>query len=142
MRRTLNDYALYAAWLIALIAMSGSLYYSEVKQYIPCTLCWYQRILMYPLVILLGIASFKKDNRIITYTLPMTLLGAGIALYHTLEQNIPGFGAPQVCRAGVPCNAKYVNYLDFISIPVMSLTAFTLISLLLIGLAVASRKNT
>ncbi len=134
----LRDLGLYLAWMIAVIATSGSLYFSEVRHFIPCTLCWYQRILMYPLVILLGIASFRNDKRIIPYVLPMSLLGLAIATYHVLEQNIPGFGAPALCSAGIPCNVKYINWLGFISIPVLSLSAFSLVSIFLL---VALRKT-
>ncbi|MCA9838425.1 MAG: disulfide bond formation protein B [Trueperaceae bacterium] len=135
----LRDLGLYLAWLVAIVATAGSLYLSEVRHFVPCTLCWYQRIMMYPLVILLGIASFRNDRGIIAYTLPMSLLGLATATYHVLEQNIPGFGAPQLCQLGIPCSVKYINWLGFISIPVMSLTAFTLISLFLI-LAIGRNK--
>ncbi len=122
---------LYLAWLVALVAMLGSLYFSEVRHFVPCTLCWYQRILMYPLAIVLGIASYRQDNGVRNYVLPLSVLGMLFATYHVLEQNIPGFGSPALCRAGVPCNLHYIQWLGFISIPVLSLTAFTLITGLL-----------
>ncbi len=122
---------LYLAWLVALVAMLGSLYFSEVRHFVPCTLCWYQRILMYPLAIVLGIASYRQDNAVRNYVLPLSVLGMLVATYHVLEQNIPGFGSPALCRAGVPCNLHYIQWLGFISIPVLSLTAFTLITGLL-----------
>lgn len=130
----MDEYGLYLAWLAALIATGGSLFFSEVRQFVPCTLCWYQRILMYPLVLLLGVASFRSDRHIIPYVLPLSLLGAGIALFHYLEQKIPGFGAPELCRAGVPCSTEYINWLGFITIPLLSLVAFSFISLLLVRL--------
>ncbi len=139
MKRFLKNYGLYLAWIIAIVATSGSLYFSEVRKFIPCTLCWYQRILMYPLVILLGIASYRHDKNIVVYVLPMSLLGGGIALYHYLEQKIPGVGVPEICSVGVPCNVQWINWLGFITIPFLSLTAFVLISLLLIGVARAKR---
>ncbi len=122
---------LYLAWLVSIVATSGSLYFSEVRHFVPCTLCWYQRILMYPLIIVLGIASYRQDGKIVGYTLPLSILGAIVALYHVLEQSIPGFGAPALCRAGVPCSARYIDWLGFISIPVLSLTAFVLITVFL-----------
>lgn len=137
----LKNYGLYIAWLIAVIATAGSLYFSEVRQFVPCTLCWYQRILMYPLVIILGVASFSNDKSALKYALPLSLIGLGIAFYHTLEQNIPGFGAPQLCSAGVPCNAKYINWLGFISIPVLALIAFSLITVLLLALGMTRNKT-
>lgn len=128
MRRGTN---LYLAWLVALTATLGSLYFSEVRHFVPCTLCWYQRILMYPLAIVLGIASYRQDGAVRGYVLPLSVLGMGFATYHVLEQNIAGFGAPALCRAGVPCSLHYIHWLGFITIPVLSLTAFTLITLFL-----------
>ena len=119
--------------MVALVATGGSLYFSEVRLFIPCTLCWYQRILMYPLVIVLGIASYRQDKGVVPYTLPLAVFGGGISLFHYLEQKVPGFGAPELCRAGgVPCTGEYINWLGFITIPFLALTAFTLISLLLL----------
>ena len=123
---------LYLAWLTALVATSGSLYFSEVRHFVPCTLCWYQRILMYPLVIVLGIASYDQDRAVVRYALPLSVLGMVVALYHVLEQNIPGFGSAALCRAGVPCNLRYIDWLGFITIPVLSLTAFTMITVFLV----------
>jgi len=122
---------LYLAWLVALVATLGSLYFSEVRHFVPCTLCWYQRILMYPLSIVLGIASYREASTIRTYVLPLSILGMAFGLYQVLEQHIPGFGAPGLCRAGVPCSLHYIDWLGFITIPLLSLTAFTLITLLL-----------
>ena len=133
MGRFIEEYGLYLAWLVAMVATAGSLYFSEVRQFVPCALCWYQRIFMYPLVILLGIASFRDDRRIIPYFLSLSMIGGLIALYHVLEQNVPGFAAPPMCNVGVPCAAKYINWFGFISIPVLSLTAYLLITLLLIS---------
>lgn len=134
MNTALKGYGLYFAWLVAIVATAGSLYYSEVRQFVPCTFCWYQRIFMYPLVLLLGVATFTKDEGVIKYALPLAVIGGLFAGYHVLDQNVPGFGAPELCSAGVPCGVKYVNYFGFISIPVMALTAFTLISLTLAAL--------
>lgn len=130
MRRFFNDFGLYLAWLVAILATSGSLYFSEVRAFVPCSLCWYQRIFMYPLVFILGIASFRQDKKIIPYVLPLSIFGGLIAFWHVLEENIPGLSIP-MCNVGVPCTIKYVNHLGFITIPVMSLTAFTLITVVL-----------
>ena len=138
--RFFRDFGLYTAWLVAIVAMAGSLYFSEVRAFVPCTLCWYQRILMYPLVILLGIASYRQDKNVIPYALPFTLIGGGVAMFHYLEQKIPGFGAPEMCRAGVPCNVAYINWLGFITIPFLALTAFVLITTILAGVLFVSRQ--
>ena len=133
----LQRYGLYFAWLAAVVATAGSLYFSEIRQFVPCTMCWYQRILMYPFVIILGVASFLQDDKVLRYALPLSCLGVAVATYHILEQNVPGFGAPSLCQAGVPCSVKYINWFGFISIPVLSLSAFVLITTLLL----ASRKR-
>lgn len=135
MRDFFRGFGLYAAWLVAIIATAGSLYFSEVRLFVPCALCWYQRILMYPLVLLLGIASYRQDRSIVSYALPLSVLGMGVSLFHYLEQKVPGFSTPSICRAGVPCSQEYINWLGFITIPFLALIAFTLISILLAGVA-------
>lgn len=133
---------LYPAWIIAIVAMAGSLYFSEVRLFVPCVLCWYQRILMYPLTLILGVATYRQDGRAFAYSLPLAVLGMLVALYHVLHQKIPGFGSAAVCRSGVACDTQYINWLGFISIPVLSLTAFTAITvLLLISRAQAVRQR-
>lgn len=132
---------LYAAWLVALVATLGSLWFSEVRLFVPCTLCWYQRILMYPLVVLLGIAAWRGDAGIVRYVLPLTIFGAVVAGYHVLEQKIPNFGFPEACRGGVPCNVAYIDWLGFITIPVLALTAFVLITAALLWVARAARRR-
>ena len=138
----LRAYGLYLAWTIALVATAGSLYFSEVRLFIPCTLCWYQRILMYPLVILLGIASYRQDRGVIPYALPLSVFGGSVSVFHYLEQKVPGFGVPNLCRAGgVPCNTDYINWLGFVTIPFLALIAFILITLLLSGTLWAERRT-
>lgn len=127
----LHTYGLYAAWLVSVVATLGSLYFSEIRGFVPCVLCWYQRILMYPLAAILGIASFKDDKSITDYVLPLSLFGMVVAAYHYGTQMMPGFGARALCSVGVPCSGRYINYLGFITIPFLSLTAFTLITVLL-----------
>lgn len=126
---------LYLAWLLALIATLGSLYFSEVRHFVPCQLCWYQRILMYPLVPILGIASYRQDRDVVLYTLPLSLLGIGVSLFHYLDQKIPGFGPPGLCSSGVPCSAAYIDWFGFVTIPFLALIAFTGISVALIAVA-------
>jgi len=133
---------LYPAWIIAIVATAGSLYFSEVRLFVPCVLCWYQRVLMYPLTLILGVTTYRQDGRAFAYSLPLSVLGVLVALYHVLHQKIPGFGSAAVCRSGVPCEVQYINWLGFISIPVLSLTAFTAITgLLLVSRAQAVRQR-
>lgn len=126
-----KEYGLYLAWIVSLLAVGGSLFFSEVMGYIPCKLCWFQRIFMYPLVILLGMACYKNDRSLISYILPLSILGGMISLYHYSEQKIPGLAKILPCTEGVPCNTDYINWLGFITIPLLALIAFTLISLIL-----------
>lgn len=123
--------SLYLAWIVSLIATAGSLYYSEVRHFLPCSLCWYQRILMYPLALQLAIATFTNDRRISRYALPLSGLGIITSSYHYLLQRNPSWAGITPCASGIPCNTPYINYLGFITIPLMALTAFTLITLLL-----------
>ncbi|WP_457631507.1 disulfide oxidoreductase [Oceanithermus sp.] len=119
------------AWLVAIVATSGSLYYSQIRHFTPCELCWYQRIFMYPLVLILGIATFYGDARVRRYALPMALVGGSISALHYAEQKIPGFHPTACAATPIPCNVAFVNYYGFITIALMALTAFTLISIAL-----------
>ncbi len=141
MTRWLQDYGLYFAWVVALVATTGSLIYSEVLGFVPCKLCWFQRIFMYPLVVVLGIASYRNDRAIALYVLPLSVIGATIALYHYLEQKVPGFGNPAFCAQGVPCTVQYINWLGFITIPFQSLVAFTLITLFMVAVVRGLRRE-
>ena len=132
---------LYLAWLVAIVAMAGSLYFSEVRHFIPCTYCWYQRILMYPLVIILGIASYRQDKQIAAYVLPLSILGLGIATYHYIGQKMPELFASGGCSTAVPCSHMYINWLGFITIPFLSLVAFTIISFFMLGLILGTKRN-
>lgn len=123
-----NKFLLFA-WIVSIVATLGSLYFSEVKQFIPCELCWYQRIGMYPLVIILGVAMFKKQSEIIFYVLPITIIGMCIAIYHYSLQMVVK-ESTSFCQIG--CAGKYVDWLGFITIPFLSLVAFLLITVFLI----------
>lgn len=123
---------LLISWLSALIATMGSLYFSEVLHFIPCTLCWFQRIFMYPLTIILGIAFYRNDREIYKYILPLSIIGMIISGYHTLLQKLPSLQQFEMCSYGVPCSKDYLNWLGFITIPMMAFTAFTIITICLI----------
>ena len=127
----LQSYGLYLAWVTSLIATGGSLFFSEVLKYVPCDLCWFQRIFMYPLVILLGIAGFTHDRSIRKYVLPLSITGGSISLYHYLQQMVPGLAEILPCSSGNPCNLDYLNWLGFITIPFLALTAFLMITVFL-----------
>lgn len=127
----IEGYLLYIAWLISVIATLGSLYFSDIKGFIPCELCWFQRIFMYPLAVILGIAAFDNDTKLKKYVLPLSLIGSFISIYHYLVQKVPGFASIKPCVQGVPCNMQYINWFGFVTIPFLALTAFIIISILM-----------
>ncbi|MFZ4453931.1 disulfide oxidoreductase [Salibacterium aidingense] len=133
MKRVLQSYGLYAAWLVSAAAVLGSLYFSEILGFVPCEFCWYQRILMYPLVLLLGMAAYFNDTSIVRYVLPLPVIGALVSLYHYSMQKIPGFAPIEPCSEGVPCQGMYINLLGFITIPFLALLAFLFIIVCLWG---------
>lgn len=143
-----NKNALYIAFLQALIAMLGSLYFSEILHWKPCLLCWYQRILMYPLTIILGVAIWRRDKNVVYYMLPMTIFGATIAFYHYLLQMTPLKEiTPIQCSSFGPCSeVKALTFgaltlPHFVTIPFLSLTAFTVISIMMLILLKSKKKK-
>ncbi len=127
-----------AAAATAFLASAGSLYYSEVVGFVPCILCWYQRIAMYPLVLVLGVGALRRDRAAWTYGVPLAAVGLLIALYHITIQFRPALDVG-VCTAGVSCTARYLAIFGFVSIPVMAAGAFFLV-LGLLALAATSQR--
>lgn len=117
----------HIALLAACLATGGSLFMSEVLGWQPCLLCWYQRIFMYPLALILPIGIIRRDRGLHLYVLPLALLGAPISLYHYLLIKTNLFPPPP-CTVGAPCTVDYIDWLGFINIPFMALTAFLIIS--------------
>ena len=126
-----RTYSLYLAWAVSLTATAGSLFLSEVMGFIPCKLCWIQRIFMYPLVLLLGQAAYKGDYKIIPYALPLSVIGGSVSLYHYAQQIVPGLARVLPCTGDVPCHLDYLDWFGFITIPFLALIAFALITLFL-----------
>lgn len=142
-RNPINDflktYGLQFAFLVALGASLGSLLYSEVLLYVPCKLCWYQRIFLFPQAILLGTALLKKDRKIIDYGIVLSAIGLLIAAYHYFLQITQISGLPCAANAAEGgCSSQLVLEFSYISIPVMSMTTFGLI---LIALCYTRRKS-
>ncbi|RXJ68145.1 disulfide bond formation protein B [Halarcobacter ebronensis] len=130
-KRIISTVVFYC-FLVASVASLGSLFFSEFMEFIPCTMCWYQRIFMYPLVFIFLTNLLESDENIFKYATPLALVGFGFAFYHNLlmwgiisEDIVP-------CKHGVPCSTEYIEYLGFINIPFLSLTAFSLILVLLL----------
>ena len=125
---TSKENILYFAWIVSLAGMLGSLFFSNVLNFPPCVLCWYQRILLYPLVVIIGVGILRKDRLLHLYVLPLSIIGLIISAYHNLlyYSILPESAAP--CIAGISCTTKYINYFGFITIPLLSLVAFILIT--------------
>ena len=120
----------YIAWIQALVATAGSLACSEVLHLTPCTLCWYQRIAMYPLVLLIGVGIVLGDRRLALYALPLSVTGLVIAAYHNLlYYGVIAEGITQ-CTLGVSCTEVQLELfgVPFLTIPTLSLIAFTVIT--------------
>ena len=122
----------YIAWVIVLLGMVGSLFFSEVMNYPPCVLCWYQRIALYPLVAVIAAGIVLRDQRMKYYALPLTVAGLLIAVYHNLLYYgvIPKSISP--CTEGVSCTDTQLELLGFITIPLLSLAAFAFIAVCLL----------
>lgn len=121
------------AWVQVLVATLGSLYFSEVMKFIPCTLCWYQRIFMYSLLFVLAAGISMKDRKLYKYVFPLSITGWFVALYHNLVYyGVIKEAAVLVCVVESPCNFRYINWFGFIGIPLLSFVAFTLINICMI----------
>jgi disulfide bond formation protein DsbB len=127
----LRGMTLWLAGGVAIAAMVGSLYLSEVVHLIPCKLCWYQRIAMYPLAILLPVAAWRKDNSFRLYGAVLAVLGLGVAIWHRLMQAFPSLDSGACAAVGPPCSAPYITEFGFVTIPYMAISSFLLILALL-----------
>ena len=128
----------WLAFVVAAGAMAGSLYYSESAGFIPCEFCWYQRIAMYPLAVVLLVAAVTRDERAWRYVVPIAVIGMALSIYHVQLQVFPDQASS--CSTGVPCHARYVQEYGFVSIPVMALCGF--ISVLAIHFAMWRARTT
>jgi disulfide bond formation protein DsbB len=121
------DSLLFLAWASSLVASLGSLYFSEIMKYEPCELCWYQRILMYPMVILLGVAYVRKDFQAALYSTILSGIGLLVSLYHYSIQKVSFLSESAPACGRVPCTGEYINLFGFITIPFLALTGFSVI---------------
>ncbi len=119
-------FALWLAWLVALVTTLGSLYFSEIAHFTPCPLCWYQRIAMYPFAIVLLVAALRHDRRIGWYIVPVATIGALFAAYQTQLQAFPHQHS-SFCTLSEPCTVRYVWEFGFVSLPFMALSAFVFV---------------
>jgi disulfide bond formation protein DsbB len=141
MREDIGRVALPLAWVIALVTMLGSLYYSRIEHYIPCELCWYQRICIYPFAVILGIAAVRRDAGIRVYAVPVLAIGAIVAAYHSWIQAYPPVDGTSFCTADAPCTLRYVWEFGFVSLPFMALSACCCMIVLLLTARPVSRSG-
>jgi disulfide bond formation protein DsbB len=120
------------AWLVAVVAMSGSLYYSEIADFTPCLLCWYQRIVMYPLAAILTVGLVRRDSAVRWYALPFVVVGAPLALYHWLVERVPSLAEGVSCNVSAPCAVPWFEELGYVTLAFMDLSAFLVIGTLLV----------
>jgi disulfide bond formation protein DsbB len=141
-RSALWGYELWAGFVVAAIATGGSLFLSDVAGFVPCELCWFQRICMYPLSIVLLLAALAGDYRVARYLLPLPIVGACVSVYHLLVEN-GVVGQSTACLVSAPggCATKWINEFGYVTIPTLALTAFLLLIALLALAAVGGEDG-
>lgn len=132
MKEFIKKNALYGVFAMSLVAMLGSLYFSEIANFPPCELCWYQRIALYPMVFISGFAIFKKNRDILLPGFVLVSIGWLIGVFHNLlyYEILPEAAAP--CLAGISCTTKYIEWFGFLTIPLLALLGSTGILIALI----------
>ena len=139
-RDTLLGTELWIAWGFALVATAGSLFFSEYSDFIPCRLCWFQRIAMYPLAVLLLMAAVRRDHRGgALYALPIAIAGACVSIYHIYIEYNPEAESAGCKVGGGSCAVKWIDELGYVTIPVLALTAFA--AIIALSLMVLSRTR-
>jgi disulfide bond formation protein DsbB len=128
----LNWTIIFTCWIIASVSTLGSLFFSEIMDFPPCALCWYQRVFMFPLVLIFLVGLFPFDRNAIKYAFPVAIAGWGVAFYHFLLYSgyIPE--SIQPCSQGVSCSETYLDLFGFLTIPLLSLISFSTMIVLLI----------
>jgi len=126
-RSAVWGYELWLAFVVTAVATAGSLFFSEIANFVPCELCWFQRIFMYPLAIVTLLAAIANDHRVARYLLPLPVIGAGISVYHILvEERVVGQTTACLISAPGGCAVKWIDEFGYVTIPVLALTAFVL----------------
>lgn len=131
-RASVGVQPLQLAAVVALVATIGSLWLSEGAGFPPCRLCWYQRVAMYPLSVVLGIAAVRRDVAVRTYAIPLAVLGGAISIWHVLIERFPSLESSTSCEITNPCSIIWVERFGFLTIPTMALSGFAVIVALLL----------
>ena len=126
-----DEAALWLAFLVAGTSMAGSLYFSEVADFEPCRLCWFQRIAMYPLAVILLVAAIRRDRSVRWYVGPIAAIGALVSTYHYLVEWFPSLEGGS-CGTGPACSAIWFRELGFVTLSLMALCGFVAIGVLVI----------
>ncbi len=126
----LGDKTIWLAFAVALVCTVGSLMYSEAFHYVPCRLCWFQRIAMYPLSIILLVGAIRREAVVRYYALPIALIGLVVSIYHNFVQFFPSLEGGS-CDPAVPCSARSIEVFGFMDLPFMAGVGFIVISVLL-----------
>ena len=121
---------LYLAWILSCTITLASLYLSEIKHIEPCSLCWYERLSLFPLTIFLGVALYKSFFSVFSYVIAFPALGLIVSALHIALQEIPSFH-PKVCSSAVSCAIKHSIGLGAISIPMVAFATFLILVVLL-----------
>jgi disulfide bond formation protein DsbB len=129
---TVQPIALWWAWIVALVTTLGSLYFSEVANFLPCNLCWYQRIAMYPLAVILLVAAIRRDHGVRWYVGPLAAIGAVTSTYHYLVEWYPSLESGGVCSTTTPCTVPWFRELGFVTLAFMALCGFAAILVLVV----------
>jgi len=137
--RAIAPQSVLFAWIVATVTTLGSLYYSEHAGFVPCELCWYQRIVMYPLVIVLGVALLRRDRMVWITTFVFVTIGVPLSLYHWLVERVPAFEESSSCSATTPCSAPWFEKFGFVTLAWMAMSAFLLIGVLMVCTLLGTR---
>lgn len=132
-KKTISTSIIFLCFVIASTATLGSLFFSEIMHFIPCSMCWYQRIFMYPLVLIFLVNLLYPDDKVFKYAIILVIVGLVFSIYHNLLMFdiIPESIVP--CVSGVPCSTEYINWFGFITIPLLSFIAYFMLFILLVS---------
>ncbi len=141
-RGAIWGYELWLGFVVVAIATGGSLFFSEIANFPPCELCWFQRICMYPLSIVLLLAAALNDHRVARYVWPLPVVGAGVSVYHLLIEN-GAISQPTACLISAPggCATKWIDEFGYVTIPVLAISGFALVLALLLFAAFESAEG-
>jgi disulfide bond formation protein DsbB len=131
LRDTFAGSELWIAFIIALAATAGSLFFSEYSSFIPCRLCWFQRIAMYPLVVILFVGAIRRDRNVVYYAITFPIAGLIVGSYHKYIEIHPEAELAG-CKIGAPCSTKWIDKFGYVTIPVLAMSAFAAILTLLL----------